>query len=250
MWVTFFSGFHEFNKVDILWDDAQKNSTGELFLKVTMSENCSLGKFWNSILNACVPIMDLIDWNRSHPNDICNISSMYGITAAWIFFLRVSNLLSDLIICLHDYFNQCHFSVSLNFQSAVIEVNRPWCGKECTSRTLEHYCRPSFYQWRVLWIEQKRIKDAKRLYYKFLTFHFCLLFSKYLWWPLACFFNGCLITDMIIDANLNRIQQVASSMLPSKIVQIVSMVLLMLFRGEKSLQLELVGHLKSYTLER
>lgn len=55
---------------------------------------------------------------------------------------------------------------------------------------------------------------------------------------------------MIIDANLNRLQQVASSKLPSKIVQVVSVVLLMLFRGEKSLQLELVAHLKSYTLER
>lgn len=136
------------------------------------------------------------------------------------------------------------------FQSAVTEVNRPWCGKKCTSGTLEHYCRPSFYQWGVLWIEQKRIKDAKRFYYKFPTFHFCLLFCKYLWWPLAYYFNGCLITNMTIDANLNRIQQVASSMLPNKIVQIVSVVLLMLFRGEKSLQLELVGHLKSCTLER
>ncbi|XP_020572389.1 DNA-directed RNA polymerase IV subunit 1 isoform X2 [Phalaenopsis equestris] len=81
-------GFSEFEKVDILWDDTQKNSNGELFLKVTMSETCSPGKFWNSIQNACVPIMDLIDWNRSHPNDICNISSMFGISAAWIIFLR------------------------------------------------------------------------------------------------------------------------------------------------------------------
>ncbi|XP_028548583.1 DNA-directed RNA polymerase IV subunit 1 [Dendrobium catenatum] len=81
-------GFSEIRKVDILWDDAQKNSNGELFLKVTMSENCSLGKFWSSIQNACLPIMDLIDWNRSHPNDICNISSMFGISASWLFFLR------------------------------------------------------------------------------------------------------------------------------------------------------------------
>lgn len=81
-------GFSEFKKVDILWDDAQKNSNGELYLKVTMSENCSLGKFWSSIQNACVPILDLIDWNRSHPDDISHISCMLGINAAWLIFLR------------------------------------------------------------------------------------------------------------------------------------------------------------------
>lgn len=85
-----------------------------------MSENCSLGKFWNSILNACVPIMDLIDWNRSHPNDICNISSMFGITAAWIFFLRVSDLQYDLISLLTWLFQLVSFFsfiVFFNLQS-------------------------------------------------------------------------------------------------------------------------------------
>ncbi|KAK8963474.1 DNA-directed RNA polymerase D subunit 1 [Platanthera guangdongensis] len=82
------NGFSEIDKVDILWNDGPKNFSGELFLKVTRSENCPSGTFWSSIQNACVPIMDLIDWSRSHPDDICYISCMLGINAAWIYFLR------------------------------------------------------------------------------------------------------------------------------------------------------------------
>ncbi|PKA53981.1 DNA-directed RNA polymerase D subunit 1 [Apostasia shenzhenica] len=81
-------GFSECEKIDILWDDTRKDSIGELMLKVTMSENCLPAKFWSFVQDACVPIMGLIDWNRSHPDNICKMSNIFGITAAWLYFIR------------------------------------------------------------------------------------------------------------------------------------------------------------------
>ncbi|XP_073001683.1 DNA-directed RNA polymerase IV subunit 1 isoform X2 [Typha latifolia] len=77
-------GFLPFKQVKI---QCQSDSVGELYLKV-MSENCKHGKFWSSLQNACIPLMDSIDWERSHPEGAYDICSIYGIDAAWKYFLR------------------------------------------------------------------------------------------------------------------------------------------------------------------
>lgn len=67
-------------------------SGSELFLRVTMSKKCLPGSFWSNLQDACIPIMDLIDWQRSHPDNVYNISGTYGIDAAWKYFVKVSLL--------------------------------------------------------------------------------------------------------------------------------------------------------------
>lgn len=70
----------------------QPNSI-EPSLKVTMSESCSRGRFWSTLQDACIPIMDLIDWNSSHPESIYDTFTVYGIDAAWKYFLKVRVLI-------------------------------------------------------------------------------------------------------------------------------------------------------------
>ncbi|KAF8412332.1 hypothetical protein HHK36_000294 [Tetracentron sinense] len=90
---TVIKGFVEFKNVDILWNDLLKDSkshkvcSGELYLRVSMSEHCEGAKFWSVLQNACLQIMDLIDWERSHPDNIYDTFCAYGIDAAWIYFL-------------------------------------------------------------------------------------------------------------------------------------------------------------------
>lgn len=57
-----------------------------------MSKKCLPGSFWSNLQDACIPIMDLIDWQRSHPDNVYNISGTYGIDAAWKYFVKVSLL--------------------------------------------------------------------------------------------------------------------------------------------------------------
>ncbi|XP_059661700.1 DNA-directed RNA polymerase IV subunit 1 [Cornus florida] len=93
---TVIKGFLEIKKVDILWKDQPNvsrshfSSSGELYLRVYMSENCDRSKFWSVLVNNCLQIMDMIDWDRSYPDDIRDVSSAYGIDVAWKCFL--SNL--------------------------------------------------------------------------------------------------------------------------------------------------------------
>lgn len=99
---TLIKGFWEFKKVEILCD-IQPDSCDELLLRVTMSESCLPGKFWNTIQNACLPIMDLIDWKRSRPNSIYDIFSIYGIDTAWKHFVRsLKSAISDIGRCVHE----------------------------------------------------------------------------------------------------------------------------------------------------
>ncbi|XP_058104734.1 DNA-directed RNA polymerase IV subunit 1 isoform X2 [Magnolia sinica] len=100
---TVIKGFLEFKKVNILWHEPpktskfRKDSSGELFLKVSMSEDCERGKLWNTVQDACIPIMDLIDWERSHPDHVYDISCAYGVDAAWHHFLEtLRSTLSDI----------------------------------------------------------------------------------------------------------------------------------------------------------
>ncbi|KAK9121359.1 hypothetical protein Syun_018976 [Stephania yunnanensis] len=91
---TVIRGFLEFEKVDILWNDqpitsnSRESSRGELYLKVYISGSCDVRKCWNLLLNECLHIMHLIDWKRSHPDELCDVFSIYGIDVAWAYFMR------------------------------------------------------------------------------------------------------------------------------------------------------------------
>lgn len=96
-WWEFFtslSGFPEIKKVDILWKDRPKlsksyDSRGELYLRVSMSEEHGTRTSWNALMDGCLPIMDMIDWARSYPDNIHHFCSANGIDAGWKLFLNV-----------------------------------------------------------------------------------------------------------------------------------------------------------------
>ncbi|KAF7828324.1 DNA-directed RNA polymerase IV subunit 1 isoform X1 [Senna tora] len=99
---TAIKGLPEIKKVDILWNDRSKvsksksGSSGELYVRVTVSCNCASGRFWGDLVNHCLPIMNLIDWTRSHPENIRNLCSAYGIDAGWKYFLHsLESAISD-----------------------------------------------------------------------------------------------------------------------------------------------------------
>lgn len=88
-------GFAEVEKVDILWHDQPVESRfqrvlsgGELYLSVSLSANCKSKNLWHRLMNNCLPIMGLIDWTRSHPDDLSETFSAYGIDVAWRCFLE------------------------------------------------------------------------------------------------------------------------------------------------------------------
>lgn len=91
-------GFMEIKKVDILWKDKPKIPKschcprGELFLRVHMSRESEKSRLWNLLMKDCLPIMDMIDWTRSHPDNIHEFCLAYGIDAGWKFFLNVRNV--------------------------------------------------------------------------------------------------------------------------------------------------------------
>lgn len=90
-------GFSAFKKVDILWKElpspskSSRGPTGELYLQVFMSESCDRIKFWNALVDSCLQIRDLIDWERSYPDDVHDLTVAYGIDVAWEYFLCVSS---------------------------------------------------------------------------------------------------------------------------------------------------------------
>ncbi|KZV42123.1 DNA-directed RNA polymerase IV subunit 1-like [Dorcoceras hygrometricum] len=86
--------FPEVKKVDILWKDESnhpKGSSGELFLRVSMSEKCDRTKFWSILTNHSLRIRNIIDWDRSHPDGILDYSDAYGIDIAWQYFVNSLN---------------------------------------------------------------------------------------------------------------------------------------------------------------
>ncbi|KAI9076919.1 hypothetical protein K1719_041081 [Acacia pycnantha] len=88
---TAIKGFLEITKVDILWSDRSKvpksdSSSGELYLRVSLSRDCGSGRFWSTLVNHCLPIRHLIDWTRSHPENIHHFCSTYGIDSGWKYF--------------------------------------------------------------------------------------------------------------------------------------------------------------------
>ncbi|XP_019421599.1 PREDICTED: DNA-directed RNA polymerase IV subunit 1-like isoform X1 [Lupinus angustifolius] len=92
---TAIKGFLDITKVNILWSNLSKVSNssnrsfgGELYLKVTMSSDGGSGRFWGVLINHCHKIMHMIDWTRSHPDNIHHFCSAYGINAGWQYFLH------------------------------------------------------------------------------------------------------------------------------------------------------------------
>ncbi|KAJ3706664.1 hypothetical protein LUZ61_010369 [Rhynchospora tenuis] len=78
-------GFEEFKRVEIKC--TSENASGELFLMVTASDASASGHFWAALQNACIPIMDLIDWTKARPYTIHDIFGSLGIDSAWSQFL-------------------------------------------------------------------------------------------------------------------------------------------------------------------
>ncbi|KAK9076715.1 hypothetical protein SSX86_005049 [Deinandra increscens subsp. villosa] len=91
---TVIKGSSNVKKVEIVWQDypktpkSFKDSPGELYLRVFMSENCDRRNFWRAIIGDCIEIMDMIDWERSHSDDIRDVILAQGIDAARNHFLR------------------------------------------------------------------------------------------------------------------------------------------------------------------
>lgn len=99
---TVLKGFMEIQKVDILWNDKPKipkshnRLRGELFLRVHMSRGSDKTRLWNQLMDDCLSIMDIIDWARSHPDNIHECCLAYGIDAGWKFFLNnLQSAMSD-----------------------------------------------------------------------------------------------------------------------------------------------------------
>ncbi|AAG12662.1 RNA polymerase IIA largest subunit, putative; 12353-6556 [Arabidopsis thaliana] len=90
-------------KVNILWTDRPKapkrngnHLAGELYLKVTMYGDRGKRNCWTALLETCLPIMDMIDWGRSHPDNIRQCCSVYGIDAGRsIFVANLESAVSD-----------------------------------------------------------------------------------------------------------------------------------------------------------
>ncbi|GAV79426.1 RNA_pol_Rpb1_2 domain-containing protein/RNA_pol_Rpb1_3 domain-containing protein/RNA_pol_Rpb1_1 domain-containing protein/RNA_pol_Rpb1_4 domain-containing protein/DUF3223 domain-containing protein, partial [Cephalotus follicularis] len=99
---TVIKGFWEIKKVDIIWNDrpkvskSQVGSFGELYLRVSTSGDYGGTKFWSRLMNDCLRIIDMIDWTRSHPDNIRSFCLAYGIDAGWKFFLsNLESAISD-----------------------------------------------------------------------------------------------------------------------------------------------------------
>ncbi|XP_024175179.1 DNA-directed RNA polymerase IV subunit 1 isoform X1 [Rosa chinensis] len=85
---TVVKGFLEIKKVDIIWND-RTGSPGELYLRVSMSGKTRRGAtFWNMLMDDCLPVMDMIDWSRSHPDNVDDFCTAYGIDVGWKHFLN------------------------------------------------------------------------------------------------------------------------------------------------------------------
>ncbi|KAL9328666.1 hypothetical protein ACSQ67_003669 [Phaseolus vulgaris] len=99
---TTIKGFMDIKKVDILWNNQSKGtnsyngSSGELYLRVTVASSGNTGRFWGVLVNHCHKIMQIIDWPRSHPDNINYLSSAYGIDVAWQYYYKsLASAISD-----------------------------------------------------------------------------------------------------------------------------------------------------------
>ncbi|KAL8556955.1 hypothetical protein ACS0TY_004432 [Phlomoides rotata] len=90
---TVIKGFPEFKKVDILWKGESnfrysRIPSGQLYCRVVMSKHCDKAKFWGTLLEKCLRIRNIIDWERSHPDELLDYCEAYGIDVAWQYFVN------------------------------------------------------------------------------------------------------------------------------------------------------------------
>nr|KYP67245.1 DNA-directed RNA polymerase II subunit RPB1 [Cajanus cajan] len=133
---TAIKGFLDIKKVDILWNNMSKatnsyhSSSGELYLRVTMSSEGNSGRFWGVLKIHCHKITQIIDWTRSHPDNINHFSSAYGIDAGWQYFLNVlASATSDTgksILCKH----LCLVANSLSASGEFVGLNAKGMAKQ------------------------------------------------------------------------------------------------------------------------
>ncbi|XP_062074186.1 DNA-directed RNA polymerase IV subunit 1 isoform X2 [Humulus lupulus] len=85
-------GFQEIKSIDILWSDRFR----ELYLRVSMTRVCKR-RLWGTLMDHCLKIMDLIDWSRSHPDNMNEFCLVYGVDAGWKYFLNnLESAVSDI----------------------------------------------------------------------------------------------------------------------------------------------------------
>lgn len=103
-------------EVNIVWVEPQetcwvqnsgKEQKGELALVVTMDKNSTgeSGDVWGTAMDACIPVMDLIDTTRSVPYSIQQVQQVFGISSA---FGRVTQVQLVLSFLLSDEFSSFH----------------------------------------------------------------------------------------------------------------------------------------------
>ncbi|CAN6485010.1 unnamed protein product [Victoria cruziana] len=103
---TTIRGSSQFKNVDILWKDCSKmtrfRKSGELYLRV-VSDNCRPKKLWSSLQEACSAFTDLIDWKRSQPDNVGDVSNVFGVDAAWNCFVNnMKSVICDLGKIIHE----------------------------------------------------------------------------------------------------------------------------------------------------
>lgn len=71
---------------------AKRRGRGELVVEVFVKASRGAGKRgapWLTVQEACIPVMDLIDWRRSAPYAVQEIFKIYGVQAARRVILKV-----------------------------------------------------------------------------------------------------------------------------------------------------------------
>ncbi|KAE8786577.1 DNA-directed RNA polymerase II subunit RPB1 [Hordeum vulgare] len=102
---TMIKGDKRVQEVNIVWVEPQETcwvqnsgteQKGELALVVTMDKNSTgeSGDVWGTAMDACIPVMDLIDTTRSVPYSIQQVQQVFGISSA---FGRVTQHLSKAV---------------------------------------------------------------------------------------------------------------------------------------------------------
>lgn len=182
--LTCILGFLEFKKVDILWKDGPKmsrshrRSSGELYLRVFMSENCERQRFWSAIKENCLEIMEIIDWERSHPDDIHDLTSAFGIDVARKHFLTVGYyyyfFASSLKI--HNLWSSLDFLTGkLGISNADIDVCNIWHWQAYTSGAFASCCRLFISYRRVCCLKCERVGRTKKTHICLFALHASVL---------------------------------------------------------------------------
>ena len=80
--------------------DSCKHESGEVVVEVAVKDTCCKvrGKAWEIVKEACLPIMQLLDWQRCTPYSIKELNHVFGLEAAKGVLLQVFALSTSEII--------------------------------------------------------------------------------------------------------------------------------------------------------